>query len=93
MSDADNVTLCVSVKPGSKHPGIETDGDTIVLRVRERAVEGAANEACIRALATALDVAPSRIALVRGAKSRRKLLRIAGLTPQQAHHRLTLLSP
>jgi len=62
----------VLVKPGSKSPGISNEGGTIVLRVRERAVEGAANEACVRAIAAAYGVAPSRVRLVRGARGRRK---------------------
>jgi len=52
------------------------DGDSIVLRVRERAIEGAANDACIRALAGHFGVAPSRVVLVRGARSRKKVFEI-----------------
>jgi len=48
------------------------------LRVRERAVEGAANEACIRALAAALGVARSSVELVRGERSRQKIFVIHG---------------
>jgi uncharacterized protein YggU (UPF0235/DUF167 family) len=48
------------------------------VRVRERAIEGAANEACLRAIARSLGIAPSCVTLVRGAKSRRKVVRVAG---------------
>jgi len=44
----------------------------LILRVRERAIEGAANAACIRALADAYGVAPSAVTLVAGARSRHK---------------------
>ncbi len=71
--------ISVKVKPGSKQPGISIEGETVVLRVRERAVEGAANEACIRALAEALDVPRTAVTLVRGARSREKLFAIEGL--------------
>jgi uncharacterized protein len=62
----------VIVKPGSKRPGIAFESETLVLRVRERAIEGAANAACIRALAEFYDIAPSSITLLRGAKSKKK---------------------
>ncbi len=62
----------VTCKPGSKQPGIvEADG-ALVVRVRERAIDDAANAACIRALAAAYGVAPSAVQLVRGARSRQK---------------------
>jgi uncharacterized protein YggU (UPF0235/DUF167 family) len=65
--------VTVTVKPGSKVAGIESTEDGLLLRVRERAVDGAANDACIRALAKHFKLAPSRITLVRGARSRKKL--------------------
>jgi hypothetical protein len=67
----------VIVKPGSKKPGVAFEGDTLVLRVRERAIEGAANAACIRALADFYDIAPSSITLLRGAKSRKKVFSLS----------------
>jgi len=33
----------VTVKPGSRAPGIDRTGKSIVVRVREHAIEGAAN--------------------------------------------------
>jgi uncharacterized protein YggU (UPF0235/DUF167 family) len=44
--------------------------------VRERAVEGAANDACVRAVAEHFGVAPSRVSIVRGGTSRRKTIKI-----------------
>jgi uncharacterized protein len=62
----------VLVKPGSKWPGISEEDGVLVVRVRERAFEGAANEACARALAARFGVAPSAVDLVRGARARHK---------------------
>lgn len=62
----------VIVKPGSKHPGISKENGDLVVRVRERAIEGAANEACARALAAEFGIARSAVELVRGARARRK---------------------
>lgn len=64
--------LDVLVKPGSKKPGITREGGQLVVRVRERAVEGAANAACLRALAREYGVAPSRVRLIGGVRSRQK---------------------
>ncbi len=80
--------ISVAVKPGSRDPGIAIEPAGIVLRVRERAIDGAANEACVRALAEALDVAPSRVELVRGQRGRRKTFAIAGLTEEEALNRV-----
>jgi len=62
----------VVVKPGSREPGLSREDGALVLRVRERAIEGAANSACLRALAEAYGVAPSAVSLVRGLRSRHK---------------------
>lgn len=78
------MNLSAKVKPGSKQPGIAIESGCLVLRVRERAVEGAANDACIRALANALGVAPSRVSLLRGARSREKVFRIEGIDEEDA---------
>ncbi|HVR47155.1 MAG TPA: DUF167 domain-containing protein [Candidatus Binatia bacterium] len=60
------------VKPGSKQAGLSEENGALVLRVRERAIEGAANDACIRALAVAYGVPRGAVELVGGARSRRK---------------------
>lgn len=62
------------VRPGSRRgPLVETDDDgVLVVHVRERAVDGAANTGLVRALAEHFGVAPSRVAVVRGHTSRTK---------------------
>jgi uncharacterized protein len=84
------VRIAANVKPGSKAPRIAAEGDSLVLRVRERAVEGAANEACVRAIASALGVAPSCVRLLRGAHSREKLFEVDGVAEAEARKRLGL---
>lgn len=80
--------LCVRVKPGSKEPGIAVEDGIVTLRVRERAIDGAANAACIRALAKALGLPRSGVTLVRGVRSREKSFALAGFTPGEARKRL-----
>lgn len=80
--------LEVLTKPGSHAPGIWLAGGSIQIRVREPAIEGRANDACRAALAAAIDVPRAAVVLVRGARSRRKLFSIAGLTAEQVLQRL-----
>jgi uncharacterized protein len=59
--------------------------------VRERAIEGAANEACIRALAALFSIPRSRVALLRGARSREKRFAIEGIEEAAGWIRLRAL--
>jgi uncharacterized protein (TIGR00251 family) len=61
-----------------------------VLRVAVTAspVDGAANEAVRRLLASAVAVAPSAVTVVRGERGRDKIVRIGGVTEAEARARL-----
>lgn len=80
--------LVVLVKPGSRAPGFAIESGVVIVRVRQRAIEGAANAACIHALAQILGVAPSACTLLRGERGRHKCLEIAGLTDDEVLARL-----
>jgi uncharacterized protein (TIGR00251 family) len=71
-------TVVVSVKPGSrKGPLVEIGNDgELTIYVRERAVEGKANEAVVKLLAKHFGVTPSRVEMVSGATSRVKRFRV-----------------
>jgi uncharacterized protein len=58
------------------------------IRVSAPPVDAAANEALIRLLAERLNCARGRIELVRGHKSRHKIVKIFGLTPEEVLGRL-----
>lgn len=70
----------VQVKAGSsKGPLVEVSPERgHVVSVRERAVEGAANEAVVRLVAAHFGVAPSRVTFRRGHTSKHKTLEVAG---------------
>lgn len=70
----------VTVKPGSKKgPLVEADEEgSLTLFVRERAVDGAANDRVIKLLAAHFGVPKSRITIVRGHTSRQKLVEVEG---------------
>jgi uncharacterized protein YggU (UPF0235/DUF167 family) len=60
--------------------GGERDG-ALVVRVTARAVEGKATEEALRAVARALGVTRSDVALVTGQQSRAKVIDVAGADP------------
>lgn len=65
----------VRVKPGSRRPGVETAEDgALTVAVAARAVEGAANEAVVRALAEHFGLPRSRVTIARGHTARVKLV-------------------
>ena len=59
-----------------------------MLRVRERAVEGAANDACVKAVAEALGLAASQVELLRGQRGRIKTFGVTALDGRQIAERL-----
>jgi len=85
-------TLEIKVKPGSKHPGVVREGERLLVAVAERAVEGAANEATIAALAKALGIAPSRIAILRGRRGRLKIVGLSGISAETLRSRIESLT-
>lgn len=71
------VTLSVRVQPGaSADEVVGWEGELLRLRVRARAVEGRANQALVRFLATRLRLRPYQVVLLRGESSREKLLSV-----------------
>lgn len=71
-------TLTIHVKPGStKGPLVEQTGEReFAVFLRERAVDGKANEALVKALAEHFGVAKSRVAILRGHASRTKVVAV-----------------
>ncbi|MEE1877716.1 DUF167 domain-containing protein [Altererythrobacter litoralis] len=68
--------LALRVTPGARSEAMSIDGGQLLVKVRARPQDGAANQAVLELLARALDIAPSRIELLRGASAREKLFRI-----------------
>ena len=63
----------------------------LLVRLAAAPVDGAANEALVRVLAETLGVPRRAVTLVSGERSRRKRVRIAGLTAEDAGHRLSAI--
>ncbi len=82
-------TVRIHVVPNAKIDNVVGEhGGAIKIKLRAPAVEGKANAALISFLADRLKVPARTIALVRGQKSRDKLVRIDGLSEQDVRERL-----
>lgn len=71
--------LRARVRPGSREESIERAGDgSLVIRVREPAIEGRANDAAVAAIAGFYRVPKSSVRLLSGAHSRNKVYEVPG---------------
>jgi hypothetical protein len=69
----------IHVRPGSRADRVGGDyAGALVVCVRARAVDGAANDAVTQLLARALDVPERSVSIVRGRTARRKLVDVVG---------------
>ncbi|MBD8022031.1 DUF167 domain-containing protein [Microbacterium gallinarum] len=67
----------VRVKPGSRRgPLVEASDDALIVYVRERAVDGAANDGVVRALAEHFGVPRSGVTILRGHTARIKRVEV-----------------
>jgi uncharacterized protein (TIGR00251 family) len=90
----DDVFLPVIVQPrASRNAVVGLHGAALKIQLTAPPVEGAANEACLRFLAALLGVRRSQIAIVKGEKSRQKLIRIAQASIEALRARLQGVLP
>lgn len=69
--------ISVKVKPGSKECLVEKTGNNeYLLRVKEKAIEGEANKAAITLLSKYFGIPKSRFSIIKGHKSRNKVITI-----------------
>ena len=81
-ASASGLTLRVRVKPHAAK-------DALVVALKAKPVDGAANEALARFLGRALDVPPSAVRILTGAAARHKLVAVSGIDVATARARLT----
>ena len=85
----DTTRLRVRVVPSANKPGIVGRyGDAWKVRVAAPPERGAAHDAGVELLATALGLAPRDVRLVSGHASRDKIVELAGLPPAETEARL-----
>jgi hypothetical protein len=84
--------LTMRVIPRASRSGVDGMRDgAIVVRLNAPPVDGAANQALIDVLATALDVPRRAVTIVSGERARLKRVRVDGMTIDTAMRRLGLL--
>jgi uncharacterized protein (TIGR00251 family) len=64
------------VKPNSRTEEIGREGDSFIVKVKEPAREGKANQAVIKLLAEHFGVAQSRVRIISGFSSRNKVVEV-----------------
>jgi hypothetical protein len=86
------VLFWIHVTPRARRPGVGGQhGDALRVAVSAAPEAGHANEACIEALAQALDARRGDVSLEAGARGRRKRMRVAG-EPERLASRLRALA-
>jgi hypothetical protein len=82
-------TFAVKIHPRARKNAITGElGDAIKLSLTAPPAEGRANDACIEFLANLLNVSRSSVTIASGQSSRRKVIRIAGLSADFLRERL-----
>jgi len=85
----DGATFAIKVHPRARKNAITGElGDALKLSLTAPPVEGRANEACIEFLANLLKVPRSSITIASGQSSRRKAIRVSGVSADEVQKRL-----
>ncbi|WP_047492590.1 DUF167 domain-containing protein [Terriglobus sp. TAA 43] len=84
------VSFAIRVQPGASREGVVgLYGEAIKIALNAPAVDGKANEALIRYLATALNVPKTSINIAAGLTSRSKVIHVLGVTNEEAAAKLS----
>jgi uncharacterized protein (TIGR00251 family) len=84
------VSFAVRVQPAASREGVVGEyGDAVKIALTAPAVDGKANDALVRYLAVLLGVPRMSVEIASGALSRSKIVRVAGITAEEAAAKLT----
>jgi hypothetical protein len=82
------ISFAVKVHPRAKKNAITGEvGDALKLALTAPPVEGRANDACIEFFANLLKVPRSSVTIASGANSRKKVIRVAGISVEEVRKR------
>jgi uncharacterized protein (TIGR00251 family) len=82
-------SFAVKVHPRARKNAITGEvGDALKLDLTAPPIEGRANQACIEFFANLLKVPRSSVTIASGQTSRRKVIRVAGLSAEELRERL-----
>jgi uncharacterized protein (TIGR00251 family) len=83
---AEHAEIAVRLRPRGQRDELMGVRDGVLqARVSAPPVDGRANHALCKLIARRVGVAPSRVSVVRGEKSRDKLVRVEGIEPAALH--------
>jgi uncharacterized protein (TIGR00251 family) len=86
---ASDVTFAIKVHARAKKNAITGEvGDALKVALTAPPVDGKANEACIEFFAKLLKVPRSSVTIAAGRTSRNKVIRVAGLSPDEIRRQL-----
>jgi hypothetical protein len=84
------VRVAVQIQPNAKKTEVVgVLDDALKIKLAAQPIEGKANEALVKWLASALGVSRSSVTLTHGATNKKKLLEVAGVTLEDAVRLLT----
>jgi uncharacterized protein (TIGR00251 family) len=91
QNSSSGAIFAVKVHPRAKKNAITGEvGDALKVALTAPPVEGKANAACIEFFAKLLNVPRSSVTIASGQSRRNKVIRVAGLTAEEARRRLGL---
>ena len=83
------VTFAARVHPRAKKNAITGEvGDALKISLTAPPIDGKANEACIEFFAKLLKVPRSSVTIASGQSSRKKVIRVVGVSAEEARKRL-----
>ncbi|UCD70581.1 MAG: YggU family protein [Syntrophobacterales bacterium] len=87
--EEDSIILHIAVQPKASEDRIVSfHGEALKVKVTAPPTEGKANQRLIQVLAERLNIGQSRIEIIQGHKSRRKVLRIWNVSSNQVRNAL-----
>ncbi len=88
----EGIQFMAAIQPrASRNQILGIHNHRLKIKLTSPPVDGAANQACIKFLAKAFGISPSRIAIVKGESSRNKTIQFEGMDPQTFLSTLTPL--
>jgi uncharacterized protein len=83
------LTFAIKVQPRARKNAVTGEvGDALKIALTAPPTEGKANDACIEFLANILKVPRSSVTIASGQTSRRKVIRVTGVSSSQLRERL-----
>ena len=83
------VSFAVKVQPRAKKNAVVGElGDALKISLTAPPIEGRANDACVEFLADLLKVPRASVSIAAGETSRRKVIRVAGVSAKEVRERL-----